>query len=147
MFISVSRRLTSRSPSIFLSASYRRCLATTASSADHKAYSATLLLPKTTLPLKHKDAVAAELAYRTRTTDELYRSQVCCLLDVELISSGTTTLDRFSCFTMVLLTQMGICTWVGLPNESSAYISGHALNKILKDIITRYNVIRGRKVQ
>jgi isoleucyl-tRNA synthetase len=51
-------------------------LATAAGSTDHKAYSATLLLPKTTLPLKHKNAVAAELVYRSRTTDELYQKQV-----------------------------------------------------------------------
>lgn len=53
-----------------------RTLATSVCRADHKAYSATLLLPKTSLPLKHKDPVAAEHAYRSRTTDELYKSQV-----------------------------------------------------------------------
>ena len=76
MFISVSKRLASRSSPILLGGCYRRCLATAAGPTDHKAYSATLLLPKTTLPLKHKDAVAAELVYRSRTTDELYKKQV-----------------------------------------------------------------------
>lgn len=44
---------------------------------DLKRWSDTLLLPATNLPLKHKDPLAAELIYRSRTTDELYRQQVC----------------------------------------------------------------------
>lgn len=36
-------------------------------------------------------------------------------------------------------------TWVGA--EPTRLTPGHALNKILKDMINRYNVIRGRKVQ
>lgn len=41
-----------------------------------KKYSATLLLPKTGLPLRLKNAPAAESKYRDRTTHELYRTQV-----------------------------------------------------------------------
>lgn len=53
-----------------------RYLSTSARRLDPKAYSASLLLPKTSLPLKHKNPVAAELSYRKRTTDELYKAQV-----------------------------------------------------------------------
>lgn len=41
-----------------------------------KAYSHTLLLPKTALPLKQRNPAEAEQAYRSRTTDELYKLQV-----------------------------------------------------------------------
>lgn len=44
-----------------------------------KAYSHTLRLPKTPFPLKHKDVVAAEKRYRSRTCDELYKQQVQCV--------------------------------------------------------------------
>jgi len=118
MFISVSRRLTLRSSSILQAGCYRRCFAAAAGPTDHKAYSATLLLPTTTLPLKHKDAVAAELLYRSRTTDELYRKQVRLNGRRKLTGSGQTILDHYSCFTMVRLMQMGICTWVGLPAQA-----------------------------
>lgn len=45
-----------------------------------KAYSHTLLLPKTALPLKQRNPAEAEKAHRARTTDELYRLQVGCTL-------------------------------------------------------------------
>lgn len=41
-----------------------------------KKYSATLLLPKTDMPLRPKNPPATEIKYRARTTDELYREQV-----------------------------------------------------------------------
>jgi hypothetical protein len=41
-----------------------------------KAFSATLLLPKTEMPLRMKNAPKAEERLRARTTDELYRKQV-----------------------------------------------------------------------
>lgn len=41
-----------------------------------KKYSATLLLPKTDMPLRAKNPPATEDKYRHRTTDELYREQV-----------------------------------------------------------------------
>lgn len=59
---------------------YRSVLAPVrAASTDadaRKAYSHTLLLPKTALPLKQRNPAEAEQAYRLRTTDELYRLQV-----------------------------------------------------------------------
>lgn len=41
-----------------------------------KAFSATLLLPKTDMPLRQKNAPVAEKKFRDRTTHELYRQQV-----------------------------------------------------------------------
>lgn len=47
------------------------------SAADKKkAFSATLRLPKTSLPLRQKNAPKAEQQFRDRTTHELYREQV-----------------------------------------------------------------------
>lgn len=44
-----------------------------------KKYSATLLLPKTDMPLRAKNPPVTEAKYRARTTEELYRKQVCYL--------------------------------------------------------------------
>lgn len=46
-------------------------------SLDKKAYSHTLRLPKTDVPLKHKNPVAVEESLRGSLSDELYRWQVC----------------------------------------------------------------------
>jgi isoleucyl-tRNA synthetase len=76
MFIGRPVSLARRAPSarsLFTSA---QCLAKPAAAGNDKAYSATLLLPKTDFPLKHKDAVAAEMRFRELTTDQIYRSQV-----------------------------------------------------------------------
>lgn len=127
-----------------------RTLATSVCRADHKAYSATLLLPKTSLPLKHKDPVAAEHAYRSRTTDELYKSQVSINHPWALTVSGPQTKASFSSCTMVPRMPMGTCTWVSTGiyvDQIKLTRAGHALNKILKDIISRYQVLRGRQVQ
>ncbi|WWD05103.1 hypothetical protein V865_003175 [Kwoniella europaea PYCC6329] len=43
---------------------------------SRKAYSHTLLLPRTDFPLKHKDVVEAEKKYRLKTSDLLYKEQV-----------------------------------------------------------------------
>lgn len=47
-------------------------------------------------------------------------------------------------------TQMVIYTWVGL-NILYIYVSyhhlGHALNKVVKDIINRFHLTQGRKIQ
>lgn len=49
---------------------------TAADKEKKKAYSNTLRLPKTDLPLRLKDAPAHEAQFRDRTTHELYRKQV-----------------------------------------------------------------------
>jgi len=45
-------------------------------SLDKKAYSHTLRLPKTDVPLKHKDPVAIEKGLRASLSDDLYQWQV-----------------------------------------------------------------------
>ncbi|WVQ96550.1 isoleucine-tRNA ligase [Kwoniella sp. CBS 9459] len=94
-----------------------------ASNSDNrKAYSHTLLLPKTAFPLKHKDIVAAEKKYRYKTSDELYRTQV------EKHDNPLFVLHD------------------GPPYANGHLHMGHSLNRVLKDIINRYNVIRGKRV-
>jgi isoleucyl-tRNA synthetase len=56
---------------------YASTTATSGASQDkRKAYSHTLLLPKTSMPLKHKRPPEEERKFRARSTDELYRRQV-----------------------------------------------------------------------
>ena len=64
-----------------------------------------------------------------------------------------TDMVHCSSFTMGRRMQTGTFIWVrAVPVHSSnclkhaSYI-GHALNKIVKDIINRYQVIRGRRVK
>ncbi|CAK9784570.1 mitochondrial putative Isoleucyl-tRNA synthetase [Cutaneotrichosporon oleaginosum] len=87
-----------------------------------KKYSATLLLPKTDMPLRVKNPPATEDKFRHRTTDELYREQYAS-------NEGPVFVLHD-----------------GPPYANGNLHMGHALNKILKDMINRYNVIRGRKV-
>ncbi|WOO76802.1 Isoleucine--tRNA ligase [Vanrija pseudolonga] len=89
---------------------------------DKKKYSASLLLPKTDMQLRVKNAPALEAKYRDRTTHELYRAQY---------DSNQGKVFVFH---------------DGPPYANGNLHMGHALNKILKDMINRYNVIRGRKV-
>nr|XP_019012976.1 isoleucine-tRNA ligase [Kwoniella pini CBS 10737]OCF51757.1 isoleucine-tRNA ligase [Kwoniella pini CBS 10737] len=99
--------------------------ASTASSTaidKKKAYSHTLLLPKTDFPLKHKDIVAAEKRYRYKTSDQLYKEQI--------------TRENNPLFVL----------HDGPPYANGNLHMGHALNKVLKDIINRYNLIRGKRV-
>ncbi|OCF44364.1 isoleucine-tRNA ligase [Kwoniella heveanensis CBS 569] len=93
-----------------------------ASNDKRKAYSHTLLLPRTTFPLKHKDIVAAEKKYRYKTSDELYKVQV----------------ERHDNPLFVLHD--------GPPYANGHLHMGHSLNRVLKDIINRYQVIRGKRV-
>ncbi|WVQ65548.1 uncharacterized protein L199_003725 [Kwoniella botswanensis] len=89
---------------------------------SRKAYSHTLLLPKTDFPLKHKDVVEAEKKYRLKTSDLLYQAQI----------------NRKDNPLFVLHD--------GPPYANGNLHMGHALNKVLKDIINRYNLIRGKRV-
>lgn len=68
----LAQSLTARSSAL-------RYASTTASTAPdpRKAYSHTLLLPKTSMPLKHKRPPEEERKFRARSTDDLYRKQVC----------------------------------------------------------------------
>ncbi|WVN90528.1 uncharacterized protein L203_105764 [Cryptococcus depauperatus CBS 7841] len=87
-----------------------------------KAYSQTLRLPKTTFPLRHKDIATAEKQYRRKISDNLYRHQF--------------NNNQGSLFVL----------HDGPPYANGHLHMGHALNKILKDMINRYKVIRGHRV-
>ncbi|TRM57523.1 tRNA synthetases class I-domain-containing protein [Schizophyllum amplum] len=93
----------------------------TVAPSDNKAYSKTLLLPKTSFPL-WIDPAKSEAPFRERTSDALYRSQW------EHASGRLFVLHD------------------GPPYANGHLHIGHALNKILKDIISRFHVTQGRRV-
>jgi hypothetical protein len=88
-----------------------------------------LLLPKTDMPLRQKNAPVAEKKFRDRTTHELYRQQVCLgrmtnetltmgrersttfMLYADKPSSRITPVTSSSSM-MVLLMRMETCIWV-----------------------------------
>ncbi|CAO3585901.1 unnamed protein product [Absidia cylindrospora] len=84
-------------------------------------YSDTILLPKTDFSLR-ADAVNREHLFRDRCTKDLYPWQL-----------ENNPKDLFVLHD-------------GPPYANGSVHSGHAMNKILKDIINRYQVLRGRKV-
>ncbi|KAG9298343.1 hypothetical protein G9A89_002831 [Geosiphon pyriformis] len=87
----------------------------------NKAYSDTLLLPKTDFPLR-ADPIKREKLFRERCTTELYQWQL------ENNPQDTFILHD------------------GPPYANGELHIGHALNKILKDIINRYQILQGYKV-
>ncbi|KAF9787854.1 tRNA synthetases class I-domain-containing protein [Thelephora terrestris] len=91
------------------------------SAKDVKKYSDTLLLPKTTLPMRH-DAAVVERTFADRTGPHLYRWQS------EHLDGPLFVLHD------------------GPPYANGRLHMGHALNKIIKDVINRFNVLLGRKV-
>ncbi|TFY58371.1 hypothetical protein EVG20_g8173, partial [Dentipellis fragilis] len=92
-----------------------------AAKTDSKAFSKTLLLPKTSFPL-WTDPAKTEVAFRHKTCDALYKWQR----------------DNAKGPTFVLHD--------GPPYANGNLHMGHALNKILKDIINRYHVSLGHQV-
>ncbi|KAG6331358.1 hypothetical protein ID866_7732 [Astraeus odoratus] len=88
---------------------------------DSKAFSKTLLLPKTTFPL-WPDPSKTEVPFRRKTCDELYQWQV------QNAQGPLFVLHD------------------GPPYANGHLHIGHALNKILKDIINRYHVSIGDRV-
>lgn len=84
-------------------------------------YSPTLLLPKTPFPLR-ADAAKREHMFRDRCTKDLYQWQL-----------------KNNPKEMFVLHD-------GPPYANGDVHMGHALNKILKDIIIRYKVLQGHKV-
>ncbi|KAG2355481.1 tRNA synthetases class I-domain-containing protein [Suillus spraguei] len=90
-------------------------------STDPKAYSKTLLLPKTTFPLR-VDPAKSESSFQSKTCEELYRWQA----------------QNVHGPLFVLLD--------GPPYANGHLHMGHALNKIIKDIINRYQVLSGHQV-
>ncbi|KAA1476621.1 isoleucyl-tRNA synthetase [Dentipellis sp. KUC8613] len=92
-----------------------------AGKVDSKAFSKTLLLPKTSFPL-WTDPAKTEVAFRHKTCDALYKWQR------EKAKGPTFVLHD------------------GPPYANGNLHMGHALNKILKDIINRYHVSLGHQV-
>ncbi|KAJ4463961.1 tRNA synthetases class I-domain-containing protein [Lentinula edodes] len=88
---------------------------------DTKAFSDTLFLPKTAFPLR-PDPTKNEILYRSRTCEELYRWQRKNIDGPEFVFHD------------------------GPPYANGDLHMGHALNKILKDIINRFALLKGRKV-
>ncbi|KAL1744261.1 tRNA synthetases class I-domain-containing protein [Schizophyllum fasciatum] len=101
--------------------SFARFGSTSAAAQDNKAYSKTLLLPKTSFPL-WIDPAKSEAPFREKTCDVLYRDQW------ENAQGPLFVLHD------------------GPPYANGHLHMGHALNKILKDTITRYHVAQGRRV-
>ncbi|CAO3617646.1 unnamed protein product [Cunninghamella blakesleeana] len=84
-------------------------------------YSDTILLPKTIFPLR-ADAAKREHLFRDQCTSELYPWQLKNNpKDVFILHDGP-------------------------PYANGSVHSGHAMNKILKDITNRYQLLKGRKV-
>ncbi|KAI5121814.1 hypothetical protein M0805_009806 [Coniferiporia weirii] len=100
-----------------------RALATVPSAAtdSSKVYSKTLLLPKTAFP-QWVDPQKSEVPFRRKTSEDLYKWQ-------EENAKGP----------LFVLHD-------GPPYANGNLHMGHAMNKILKDIINRFHVLRGRKV-
>ncbi|KAJ7136038.1 tRNA synthetases class I-domain-containing protein [Mycena epipterygia] len=92
------------------------------STGDNHAFSKSLLLPKTTFALR-SNPTEIEARLRARTCTELYQWQ----------SKNTERPD--------------FIFHDGPPYANGDLHMGHALNKILKDIINRFHVSRGRRVQ
>ncbi|KAG8758951.1 isoleucine-tRNA ligase [Ceratobasidium sp. 428] len=89
---------------------------------DKNTFAETLLLPKTSFPL-WADPLRREAPYRSKTTEELYKWQ---------------WESRAGNETFVLHD--------GPPYANGSLHCGHALNKILKDIINRFHVMQGHRV-
>ncbi|RUP52396.1 hypothetical protein BC936DRAFT_144633 [Jimgerdemannia flammicorona] len=89
--------------------------------AANPSYADTLLLPKTTFPLR-ADAVNREHAFRDRCTTDLYHWQL-----------ENNPKDLFVLHD-------------GPPYANGGLHIGHAINKILKDITNRYKVLQGHRV-
>lgn len=92
-------------------------------------YTNTVLLPKPTVPFAHKIPRAAELVYRQRTTEDLYRSQSSRRNDAV---TGPAQ-KRFTLHD-------------GPPYANGSLHMGHALNRMLKDFINRHKLLSGHTV-
>ncbi|KLO17641.1 isoleucyl-tRNA synthetase [Schizopora paradoxa] len=90
-------------------------------STDSKAYSKTLLLPKTPFP-QWIDPQKSEKPFRDRTTTALYDWQE------KSVSRPLFVLHD------------------GPPYANGPLHMGHALNKILKDIINRFQLLQGKRI-
>jgi isoleucyl-tRNA synthetase len=124
---------------------------------DNKSFSKTLHLPKTSFPL-WTDPSKSEVPFQERTGEGLYRWQVLVyhhdtFRSFDNNSSGKTPKARCLYSMMAHRMPMAIFIWVRyIVHDFLRFLVliqqlGHALNKILKDIINRFHVSLGRKVQ
>ncbi|KAK9894284.1 isoleucyl-tRNA synthetase [Cystobasidium minutum MCA 4210] len=90
-------------------------------SSNDKAFAKTLLLPKTDFPLR-ADAANREKLFRKKTTETLYKWQWSEKLRPLFVLHD------------------------GPPYANGNVHIGHALNKILKDVINRYKLLRGYRI-
>jgi hypothetical protein len=99
-----------------------RYKSTSTSGEPRKSWSDTLLLPKTSFPMKHKDIVKEENRWRDRTSTEFYKWQVSRCFSTRSASvfadrtrrargSGRTTADRSLCCTMAHPTPTDTFIW------------------------------------
>ncbi|KAJ7484740.1 hypothetical protein FB451DRAFT_1393262 [Mycena latifolia] len=93
------------------------------SAVDNHAFSQSLLLPQTSFPLRHSNPTKTEARLRARTCTDLYQWQSKNAERPEFILHD------------------------GPPYANGDLHMGHALNKILKDIINRFHLSRGWRVQ
>jgi hypothetical protein len=137
-----------------------------AADTPDKAYAKSLLLPRTAFPLK-ADAVRREPLFRQRTCDDLYQWQVGLpALLVQKNISGSKPISEHSRLNqsvpssssmmarrMPTEVYTSVCSVKftddqGLLDDIDLLLRvGHALNKILKDIINRYKLLRGFRIQ
>ena len=111
-----------RSPTLLR---WRSSSATATTASDKHAFAETLLLPKTSFALRHgSDVLDCEARVRARAAfDSLYEWQ--------------------------WTTRAAQAPWIthdGPPYANGQLHIGHALNKILKDIVTRYKLATGARV-
>lgn len=95
-------------------------------------WSETLALPRSAFPAR-PSAVQLE-QYRRRCADDLYKWQTIHRPQIIRDSLGKETDNDFVLHD-------------GPPYANGAVHIGHALNKILKDLVTRWNLTKGKRVQ
>lgn len=145
---------------LFSRASRSRFYTSTSSALDAKAFSKTLLLPKTVFPL-WTDPANSEEPYRRRTTEDLYRWQVRFSISSSSFGNhvqwtvGSGSRDgalHCLCYMTDHRMRMVIYIWVifrfALCSRPLILLPlGHALNKVLKDIIIRSQLMVGKRVK
>ena len=101
------------------SAAYKRCNSSQTNTTDSKVFSKTLLLPKTSFPLK-VDPLKSESLYQRLSGEDLYRWQACLLFFPSTLAtkyhctSGITPQAHCSCCTTAHLMRMATFIWVCL---------------------------------
>ena len=131
-----------------------RCLS---SYVNNKSFTNTLLLPKTSFILR-PDPKQIDSLYRKLTCDDLYRWQVWYRvfflrfwLTFWVVGQCNRSFIRFTRWSTLRQRRPAhgyftLLLW-RLWRSSLIVFIGHALNKVIKDIINRFHVLQGRKVQ